>query len=89
MFPEASNLIYRKPRDAGSEVFAFNPQHEMLGDERAKMLFENTAANSLEEIIVHLKKAGEARANGRAQQDDVTFVVVKFIITFRKVVLNT
>jgi len=45
----------------------------MLGDERAKMLFEKTAANSPEEIIVHLKKAGESWANGRAQQDDVTF----------------
>jgi len=49
----------------------------MLGDERAKMLFEKTIANSPEERIVHLKKGGEAWANGRAQQDDVTFVVVK------------
>ncbi len=31
---EASNLIYRKLRDAGSEVFAFNPQDEMLGESR-------------------------------------------------------
>ncbi len=49
----------------------------MLGEEQVKMLFEETAANSPEEIIAHLKKAGEAWANGRAQQDDVTFVVVK------------
>ncbi len=41
------------------------------------MLFEETGADSPEEIIEHLKKAGEAWANGRAQQDDVTFVVVK------------
>ncbi len=26
---EASNLIYRKLRDAGSEVFAFNPNAEV------------------------------------------------------------
>ncbi|MFQ5606165.1 MAG: PP2C family protein-serine/threonine phosphatase, partial [bacterium] len=55
----------------------FNPQDEMLGEERVKVLFEQTAANSPEEIIEHLKKAGEAWASGRAQQDDVTFVVVK------------
>jgi len=36
-----------------------------------------SAANSPAEIIEHLKKAGEAWANGRAQEDDVTFVVVK------------
>ncbi len=41
------------------------------------MLFEETGAHSPEEIIAHLKKAGEAWANGRTQQDDVTFVVVK------------
>ena len=55
----------------------FNPQDEMLGEEQVKVLFEETAAHSPEEIIEHLKKAGEAWANGRAQQDDVTFVVVK------------
>jgi len=55
----------------------FNPQDEMLGEEQAKSLFEETAADSPEEIIEHLKKAGEAWANGRAQQDDVTFVVIK------------
>jgi len=26
---EASNLIYRKPRDAGSEMFAFNPNADV------------------------------------------------------------
>ncbi len=55
----------------------FNPQDEMLGEEQVKMLFEEAAANSPEEIIEHLKKAGEVWANGRAQEDDVTFVVVK------------
>jgi serine phosphatase RsbU (regulator of sigma subunit) len=55
----------------------FNPQDEMLGVEQVKVLFKEIAANSPEEIIEHLKKAGEAWAKGRAQQDDVTFVVVK------------
>jgi len=55
----------------------FNPQDELLGEEQVKVLFEETAADSPEEIIEHLKKAGEAWANGRAQQDDVTFMVIK------------
>ena len=55
----------------------FNPQDEMLGEEQVKVLFEETGADSPEEIIEHLKKAGEAWANGRAQEDDVTFVVIK------------
>ena len=41
------------------------------------MLFEETGAHSPAEIIEHLKKAGEVWANGRAQQDDVTFMVIK------------
>jgi serine phosphatase RsbU (regulator of sigma subunit) len=55
----------------------FNPQDKMLGEEQVKMLFEETAANSPEKIIKHLKKAGEAWANGRDQEDDVTFVLIK------------
>jgi len=55
----------------------FNPQDEMLGEEQVKMLFEETAANSPVKIIEHLKKAGEAWASGRDQEDDVTFVVIK------------
>ena len=58
-------------------MFAFNPQDELLGEEQVKALFEETGAHSPEEIIEHLKKAGEVWANGRAQQDDVTFMVIK------------
>ncbi len=49
----------------------------MPGEEEVKVLFEEAAMSSSEEIIEHLKKAGEAWANGRVQQDDMTFVVVK------------
>ena len=55
----------------------FNPQNEILGEERVKQLFEETAADSPEKIIEHLKNAGDAWASGRAQEDDVTFVVIK------------
>jgi len=37
------------------------------------MLFLETGAHLSEEIIEHLKKAGEVWANGRAQEDDLTF----------------
>lgn len=55
----------------------FNPQNEILGEVQVKKLFAETAANSPEGIIEHLKKAGEAWANGRNQEDDVIFVVIK------------
>jgi len=80
---EASNLIYRNYATQALKCLRlirtrmFNPQDEMLGEEQVKVLFEETGAHSPEEIIARLKKAGEVWANGRAQQDDVTFVVVK------------
>jgi len=55
----------------------FNPQNELLGEEQVKKLFIEVAENSPEEIIEYLKNAGEAWANGRDQEDDVTFVVIK------------
>jgi len=35
------------------------------------------AQKSSEQVIAHLKNAGKTWANGRAQEDDVTMVVVK------------
>ena len=55
----------------------FNPQDEMLGKKRMKMLFKEIGSNSPEEIIAHLKKRGDAWANGRDLEDDMTFVVIK------------
>ena len=53
------------------------PKADNNSDEQVKVLFEETASKSPGEIIEHLKKAGEAWANGRDQEDDVTFVVIK------------
>jgi len=59
VFPEASDLIYRNYATQALKCLRLirtrmiNPQDEMLGDERAKMLFEKTTANSPEEIIEH------------------------------------
>ena len=55
----------------------FNPRNEVLGDEQVRDIFINTGANSPEQIINHLKEAGETWAQGRDQEDDVTFVVIK------------
>lgn len=55
----------------------FNTQNELLGEERAKELFQAAAEKSPQEMIAHLNRAGETWANGRTQQDDVTFVVIK------------
>jgi len=54
-----------------------NPSDEMLDYPKTKALFETAADKTSEEIIAHLFKAGKAWANGRPQEDDVTFVVIK------------
>lgn len=55
----------------------FNQQGEMLGEESVKKLFGEKAHAQPEQIITHLVKSGKVWANGRAQQDDVTFMVIK------------
>lgn len=55
----------------------FNGENDMLGFEKAAEILPQIAAHSAQEIIDHLVKAGEDWANGRAQDDDVTFVVLK------------
>ncbi len=82
VFPEASNLIYRNYATQALKCLrlirtrSFNPQDEMLSEEQVKVLFEETAADSPEEIMEHLKKAGEVWARA-SSEDDVTFVAVK------------
>jgi serine phosphatase RsbU (regulator of sigma subunit) len=55
----------------------FDPQGEILGAARVKELVAEAGQKPSEQIIAHLKNAGKAWANGRAQKDDVTMVVVK------------
>ncbi len=57
----------------------FDPQGEILGAARVKELVVEAGQKSSEQVIAHLKNAGKAWANGRAQEDDVTMVVVKVI----------
>ncbi len=55
----------------------FNDKDEMLDYSRVKEIFKETADRSADEIIAHLNEAGERWSNGRAQDDDITFVVLK------------
>ena len=54
-----------------------DPQSTLLGEERVKELFQKVGLHSPSAIIELLKEAGEAWGNGRSQEDDVTFVVLK------------
>ncbi len=55
----------------------FNHQNQLYGEHRVKDLLSVIGSNSPEEIVNALCLAGEEWADGRAQEDDVTFVVVK------------
>ena len=55
----------------------FNDSREMLGYDRAVSIFAEVAHQSPEEIIEHFKASASTWMNGRAQDDDVTFVVMK------------
>jgi len=55
----------------------FNQNREMLDYMRVRNLFKDVAPKSAKDIIEHLSKAGEAWSNGRPQDDDYTFVVLK------------
>ena len=55
----------------------FNPNDEMLDYDRVEELLVGIAERSSQEIIQSLIRAGDDWANGRPQDDDVTFVVLK------------
>ncbi len=55
----------------------FNQDGEMLDYWRAKDSLTEVADRSSQEIIQHFVGVGEAWADGKLQEDDVTFVVLK------------
>jgi serine phosphatase RsbU (regulator of sigma subunit) len=55
----------------------FNNRKEILGEERTKTLFAETASRTPEQIIEYMVKAGEKWAAGQALEDDMTMVVLK------------
>ena len=56
----------------------FNDEMEMLDYSRVKEIFEEIAPKSPKEIITHLREAAEDWLNGKPQDDDITFVVLKY-----------
>ncbi len=55
----------------------FNHEGEIFGDDRIKHCFKEAVLHPASKIIDILKVAGKDWANGRAQEDDVTLVVIK------------
>jgi len=55
----------------------FNDRMETMEDSRVKEIVKEVGDKSPQEIIDCLSKAGDTWANGRPQNDDVTFVVLK------------
>ena len=55
----------------------FNQNDEILGFEKAAEMLPEIAGRSPQEIINHFVRVAEIWANGRPQDDDVTFVVLK------------
>jgi serine phosphatase RsbU (regulator of sigma subunit) len=56
----------------------FNQKDEMLGMDRVKRIFKETVKESPGDIIASLNEAGEKWSNGRTQEDDITFLVIKW-----------
>jgi serine phosphatase RsbU (regulator of sigma subunit) len=55
----------------------FNQRREMLDYALIKQTFAEIAGQSPREIIAQLINTGERWADGRSQDDDITFVVIK------------
>lgn len=55
----------------------FNEAGEMLGYDKAPSILKEIAQATPQEVVNNFVEAGEAWAGGRAQDDDVTFVVLK------------
>ncbi len=55
----------------------FNPNDEMLDDERIHQALPALVHQSSEQIIAALIRLGDDWSEGRAQDDDITFVVLK------------
>ena len=57
----------------------FNLQDEMIDYDKAKMMLAEVAHESPQAIINRFVQVGEDWADGRPQDDDVTFVVLKVV----------
>ena len=55
----------------------FNDKQETLGYSRVKEVIRDVGGRPPQEMIEHFSNIGEQWANGRPQDDDVSFVVLK------------
>jgi PAS domain S-box-containing protein len=55
----------------------FNERSEIFDYDRVKTAFAEVAPHSPRQIIEHFVRLGETWANGKGQQDDMTFIVLK------------
>jgi len=55
----------------------FNEDREMLDYPRVQEIFSDSATKSAHDIIVNLQKNIDIWRNGRPQNDDITFIVIK------------
>jgi len=55
----------------------FNDKKEMLDYPQVKQIFADTAEKSPQDILSQLKKSIEQWSNGRPQNDDITFIILK------------
>ncbi|HPG38385.1 MAG TPA: SpoIIE family protein phosphatase [bacterium] len=55
----------------------FNEEREMLDYPRVQEIFSDSATKSAHDIIVNLQKNIDKWRNGRPQNDDITFIVIK------------
>ena len=81
-FPYEERKVELGPGDAiilMSDGFPelFNDRQETLGYSRVKEIIAEVGDKSPQEMIEHFSKTGEQWANGRPQDDDVSFVVLK------------
>lgn len=81
-FPYGSQIVQLQPGDAVLFMTDGFPERlgredELFGYDRAIDVFRNAAAGDAAEIIGSLHHAAEQWAEGRAADDDVTFVVLK------------
>lgn len=83
-----SNYTYREQEitlDPGDIVLLlsdgfperFNPANELLGYEPLREILVACSEQSAQKIVDHLIQAGDMWAQGRPQDDDITFVVLK------------
>ncbi len=67
----------------------FNDKKEVMDYPRVKEIFREHAGEAPQAVIDHLLRAGEDWQNGQKQQDDFTFVVIKYVPVLRQGRSNT